>query len=135
MFLFATVALLQVGAFEGDSSVWLGLIGGGLLILFFGISFLVKQYKRCPSNRILVIYGRVAGAQAAQCLHGGGKFIIPLLQDYAFLPLEPLVIDIPPGRSAVAQQHPGERSLDVHGGHFHRPGAHELSSGKTTAPG
>ena len=57
MFLFATVALLQVGAFEGDSRVWLGLIGGGLLILFFGISFLVKQYKRCPSNRILVIYG------------------------------------------------------------------------------
>ena len=95
MFLFATVALLQVGAFEGDSRVWLGLIGVGLLILFFGISFLVKQYKRCPSNRILVIYGRVAGAQAAQCLHGGGKFIIPLLQDYAFLPLEPLVIDIP----------------------------------------
>ena len=95
MFLFATVALLQAGAFEGDLRVWLGLIGGGLLILFFGISFLVKQYKRCPSNRILVIYGRVAGAQAAQCLHGGGKFIIPLLQDYAFLPLEPLVIDIP----------------------------------------
>ena len=95
MFLFATVALPQVGAFEGDSRVWLGLIGVVLLILFFGISFLVKQYKRCPSNRILVIYGRVAGAQAAQCLHGGGKFIIPLLQDYAFLPLEPLVIDIP----------------------------------------
>ena len=64
MFLFATVALLQVGAFEGDSRVWLGLIGGGLLILFFGISFLVKQYKRCPSNRILVIYGRVAGAHS-----------------------------------------------------------------------
>ena len=95
MFLFATVALLQVGEFEGDLRVWLGLIGGGLLILFFGTSFLVKQYKRCPSNRVLVIYGRVAGAQAAQCLHGGGKFIIPLLQDYAFLPLEPLVIDIP----------------------------------------
>ena len=68
---------------------------GFCLSSFFGISFLVKQYKRCPSNRILVIYGRVAGAQAAQCLHGGGKFIIPLLQDYAFLPLEPLVIDIP----------------------------------------
>ena len=95
MFLSATMALLQVGTFEAEPRVWLGLIGGVLLVFFFIISFLVKQYKRCPSNRILVIYGRVAGAQAAQCLHGGGKFIIPLLQDYAFLPLEPLVIDIP----------------------------------------
>ena len=95
MFLSATMALLQQGPFEGDSRVWLGLIGVVLLLFFFIISFLVKQYKRCPSNRILVIYGRVGVDRAAQCLHGGGKFVIPLLQDYAFLPLEPLVIDIP----------------------------------------
>ncbi len=95
MFPSATMALLQQGPFEGDSRVWLGLIGVVLLLFFFIISFLVKQYKRCPSNRILVIYGRVGVDRAAQCLHGGGKFVIPLLQDYAFLPLEPLVIDIP----------------------------------------
>src|SRR5512136_1879661 len=65
-----------------------------VLILFFFLIFLVKQYKRCPSNRILVVYGRVAEARAAKCIHGGGVFVLPLLQDYAYLSLEPLTIDI-----------------------------------------
>lgn len=95
MFLSARVALVQLGTIEGDPMMWLGLLGGVLLILVFIISFVVKQYKRCPSNRILVIFGRVGAERAALCLHGGGRFVIPLLQDYAFLPLEPLVIDIP----------------------------------------
>jgi len=64
------------------------------LILFFFFVFLVKQYRRCPSNRILVVYGRVAGARAAKCIHGGGIFVVPLFQDYAYLSLEPLTIDI-----------------------------------------
>jgi flotillin len=76
-------------------AVWLGLVGAiGLLFIFF-IVFVVKQYKRCPSNQVLVIYGKVGGNRAAQCIHGGGKFVVPLLQDYAFLSLEPMVIDIP----------------------------------------
>ncbi len=75
--------------------MWLGLGGAGLLFLLFVVSFTVKQYKRCPSNRILVIYGKVGTNQAAKCLHGGGKFVIPLIQDYAFLHLEPQVIEIP----------------------------------------
>ena len=72
--------------------MWLLAIGGAGLILLFVVSFTVKQYKRCPSNRILVIYGKVGTNQAAKCLHGGGQFIIPLIQDYAFLHLEPQVI-------------------------------------------
>jgi len=74
---------------------WLGLIGAALLLLLFFVLFTVNQYKRCPSNRILVVFGRVGTNQAAKCLHGGGAFIIPLIQDYGFLDLEPLVIDIP----------------------------------------
>jgi len=75
--------------------MWFGLIGSVALLFLFFLVFVVKQYKRCPSNRVLVIYGRVGANRAAQCLHGGGKFVLPLLQDYAFLNLEPMVIDIP----------------------------------------
>jgi flotillin len=65
-----------------------------VLLLAFFLAILVKQYKRCPSNRILVVYGKVGGQRAARCIHGGGTFVIPLLQSYSFLTLEPTTIDI-----------------------------------------
>jgi flotillin len=65
-------------------------------IVFFGFVLLVvKRYKRCPSNRILVIFGKVSAGQSARCLHGGGAFVWPLIQDYAFLSLDPMQIEIP----------------------------------------
>jgi flotillin len=75
--------------------VWLGLIAAAVLVLFFAVIFISTRYKRCPSNRILVIYGTVGSKQPSKCLHGGGKFILPLIQDYAYMSLEPMVIDIP----------------------------------------
>ncbi len=92
--MFSLVLLPQSGV-EGNPMMWLGLLGSFALLFLFFLVFVVKQYKRCPSNRVLVIYGKVGADRAAQCLHGGGKFILPLLQDYAFLNLEPMVIDIP----------------------------------------
>ena len=45
---------------------------------------------------ILVKYGKVFGSDAAStCIHGGATFVLPLFQDYAYLHLEPMVIDIP----------------------------------------
>ncbi|MDX2147111.1 MAG: SPFH domain-containing protein [Planctomycetota bacterium] len=79
---------------SGGTLVYLGLIAAAALIILFFFIFTVKQYKRCPSNRILVIYGKVGG-KSSRCLHGGGAFVIPLVQDYAYLPLEPMVIEIP----------------------------------------
>ena len=87
-----SLSLLQVPV---DPSIWLGAVGGFIGIAFLAMLIVVKQYKRCPSNRILVIYGKVGSNQAAKCLHGGGKFVVPLIQSHAFLHLEPLVIDIP----------------------------------------
>ena len=58
------------------------------------VMFYAARFKRCPSNRILVIWGR-AGKQSAKCFHGGGQFVWPIFQDYAYMSLEPLVIDIP----------------------------------------
>jgi flotillin len=62
-------------------------------VVFFSlITALVSRYKRCPSDKILVIYGRTGGT-SAKCVHGGGAFIWPVIQDYAFLDLKPLSID------------------------------------------
>jgi flotillin len=60
--------------------------------LFVTISALVSRYKRCPSDKILVIYGKTGGA-SAKCVHGGGAFIWPVIQDFAFLDLKPLSIE------------------------------------------
>lgn len=62
------------------------------IVLFVTILALVSRYKRCPSDKILVIYGRTGGA-SAKCIHGGGAFIWPVIQDYAFLDLKPLSIE------------------------------------------
>jgi len=66
------------------------ILAAAVIVLF--ISF-AKRYKRCPSNRILVIYGKT-NQGAARCIHGGAAFIWPLIQAYDFLDLEPFVVPI-----------------------------------------
>jgi len=66
-----------------------------VLLVFFTIVFLASRYKRCPSDKILVKYGKVGKGQSAQCIHGGGSFIWPLFQDYTYMSLTPLTIPIP----------------------------------------
>ncbi len=68
------------------------LIAVAAVVLFVTITALVSRYKRCPSDKILVIYGRTGGS-SAKCVHGGGAFIWPVIQDYAFLDLKPLSIE------------------------------------------
>lgn len=89
------LTLAQVDRTFTQGALWLVVIGAVLLILLVTAVLIVRQYKRCPSNRILVIYGRVGGQKASKCLHGGGAFVVPLVQDYSYLTLEPLVIEIP----------------------------------------
>lgn len=64
------------------------------LILIAIFVFVANQYKRCPSNKIIVVYGKTGGNQTAKCVHGGGTFVIPLIQDYGVLSLEPMTTDI-----------------------------------------
>ncbi len=90
--LVAPVQLLTGGS---NPEVWLGLIAVVILLVMFGVTLIIRQYKRCPSNKILVIYGKVGSNRAAQCLHGGGKFVVPLIQSHSYLGLDPLVIEIP----------------------------------------
>ncbi len=71
-----------------------GLIVAAALIFVAIFSFVANQYKRCPSNKIIVVYGKTGGERTAKCVHGGGTFIIPLIQDYGVLSLEPMTTDI-----------------------------------------
>src|SRR5262245_64815689 len=81
---------------KADEIPWplIAAVVGGVVV-FGMLMFVAKRYKRCPSNRVLVIYGKTAGGNAARCVHGGAAFVIPLVQDYAFLNLEPIQIEVP----------------------------------------
>jgi flotillin len=75
---------------------WLAGIAVAVMVVFFGLVIpLAARYKRCPSNRVLVIFGRSGSGEASRCIHGGAAFIMPLIQDYAWLSLEPIQIEIP----------------------------------------
>ncbi len=65
-----------------------------ILFIFIFFVILIRRYKRCPSDRILVVYGKVGGGQSAKCIHGGAAFIIPVIQDYEFLDLTPISIEV-----------------------------------------
>lgn len=60
------------------------------VVLFVSI---VNRYRRCPSDKILVVYGTTGNKGSAKCIHGGGTFVWPIIQDYAYLSLTPISID------------------------------------------
>ncbi len=66
-----------------------------LLIVAGFVMAIARRYRRCPSNRILVVYGRTSAGQSAKCVHGGGTFVWPLIQSFDFLDLDPIQIEIP----------------------------------------
>ncbi|HEU4631347.1 MAG TPA: SPFH domain-containing protein [Gemmatimonadaceae bacterium] len=95
----ATAALAAVQQLPTDALDRIGwpLIGGALgAVLLLGLLLLfVSRYRRCPANKLLVVSGRVGGDSAAKCISGGGAFVWPVIQEYAYLSLEPIQIDIP----------------------------------------
>ena len=70
----------------------LGVLAGIVLVMLF--LSLVTWYRKCPSDRIMVIYGKTGGSKAAQCIHGGAKFVWPIFQDYGYISLRPLQIQV-----------------------------------------
>ena len=70
----------------------------GVFVLIVTLAAILKRYKRCPSDKILVIYGKTGknkngGTSSARCIHGGAAFIWPVFQSYAFLDLKPISIE------------------------------------------
>ena len=69
-------------------------IGFAILFFFIIIISFIRRYKRCPSDRILVVYGKVGAGSSAKCIHGGAAFIWPVIQDYEYLDLTPISIEV-----------------------------------------
>jgi len=68
------------------------LIVVAVVVGFILFTSLIRRYKRCPSDKILVVYGKTGGG-SARCIHGGGTFVWPVIQDYSFLSLIPISIE------------------------------------------
>ncbi|MDE5561713.1 MAG: flotillin family protein [Bacteroidaceae bacterium] len=68
--------------------VVIGVVVAVMLLMAF-----LNRYRRCPSDKILVVYGTTGTRGSATCIHGGGKFVWPVIQDYAYLSLTPIGID------------------------------------------
>ncbi|MGB6064470.1 MAG: SPFH domain-containing protein [Desulfomonilaceae bacterium] len=57
------------------------------------LQMFMSRFKRCPSNKILVIYGKT-GQGVAKCVHGGAAFVWPVLQSFDWLDLDPFDITL-----------------------------------------
>ncbi len=77
------------------SVYWVFVAAAFLALVLITFVFLSSRYKRCPSDKILVVYGKVGAGKSAHCIHGGAALIWPLIQDYSYLSLTPMTINIP----------------------------------------
>ena len=69
------------------------------LFIFTMLLLILSRYRKCPSDKILVIYGKVGSnldgsARSAKCIHGGAAFIWPIFQSYQYLDLTPMTINV-----------------------------------------
>jgi flotillin len=78
------------------------------VLLFSMFIVVISRYKKCPSDKIMVIYGNVGNnkdgtTRSSRCIHGGAAFVWPIIQSYAFLDLTPISISVDL-RSALSKQ-------------------------------
>lgn len=69
------------------------------VLLFTTLLVILSRYRKCPSDKILVVYGKVGANKdgtyrSAKCIHGGAAFIVPVLQSYEYLDLTPISISV-----------------------------------------
>jgi len=75
--------------------MWFIVIAVAAAILFVMFLAVVSRYKRCSSDQILVVFGKIGKGGSSKCIHGGAAFVWPIIQDYCFLSLRPFQIDVP----------------------------------------
>jgi len=85
--------------FLASPGSWFGLVFTIVVLLFTVLIFIVSRIKKCPSDKIMVIYGHVGNNKdgtnrSATCIHGGAKFVYPFIQAYQFLDLTPISISV-----------------------------------------
>ncbi len=74
------------------SVVFLAMLVAAIMVMVFFA--MLRWYRKCPSDRIMVIFGRTGEARAAKCIHGGAKFVWPVFQDFGYISLRPLQIAV-----------------------------------------
>ena len=70
-----------------------------VLIVISFIAWICSRYKKCPSDKIMVVYGSIGKNRdgtnrSAKCIHGGAEFVLPVFQSYAYLDLTPISIQV-----------------------------------------
>ena len=105
--LLATTTLAESGAFSPAIVI---LVCAIALILFTTLIIVVSRYKKCPSDKIMVIYGAAIGSnhdgtpRTAKCIHGGAAFVVPVFQSYEYMDLTPMSISVNL-TNALSRQH------------------------------
>ena len=85
--------LAQPSGGIGESLLLIAAVAG-IIVLLGTAAYWASRYKKCPSNKILVVYGKIRGEKSAKTLHGGGAFIWPIIQSFQFMSLEPLQLKV-----------------------------------------
>ncbi len=75
------------------------LVSAIILIVLSFVVWACSRYKKCPSDKIMVVYGSIGKNKdgtnrSAKCIHGGAEFVVPVFQSYAFLDLTPISIQV-----------------------------------------
>jgi flotillin len=76
-----------------------GIIVAVIAIIIMVLVFIITRIRKCPSDKILVVYGKVGKnadgtSKSASCIHGGAKFVYPFVQAYQYMDLTPLSISV-----------------------------------------
>src|SRR5688572_8051074 len=95
--LYTLMAQLPVSDEEMGKYIWFIMIAVvAIVVMIAVVAFIKSTIRRCSSNQVLVVYGAFTGTgRAAKTIHGGTWIVLPLLQDYRYLSLEPIQIEIP----------------------------------------
>ena len=80
---------------------WTWYILWGVIAFLLMTTFIMwlSRYRKCPSDKIMVIYGKVGQnadgtSRSARCIHGGASFIWPVFQSFQYLDLTPISISV-----------------------------------------
>ena len=69
-------------------------------VLLLSSIVVVSRYVKCKPNEILIKYGKIGGKgkeesiKSAKIVHGKGTFVIPIVQGYATMSLEPIQMNL-----------------------------------------
>lgn len=64
------------------------------VVIILTIIGVLSRYRRCKPNQVLVVYGKTGGEKkSAKLYHGGAAFVLPIIQSYDVLSMEPMQID------------------------------------------